>query len=421
MIQHPLEKDEVFRDRVAKRFWFLHDTALRGIVVARVLTKEDDRFRRAGLLAFFLSGICSISSGVVVSILREHFGFSYSLTGTFLSLLSIGNMAAGFLTGIFTEKAGMKKTVLTMALGYALGYGMMAVSGIPGVLMLAFLLAGFGKGNAINTCTVLVGNHSRERARGMSLMHASYALGALLCPFLISSLEGFSWNLPILAIAGVGLCMWLVFFAARLPGISTDASGTRQKADHSFLRDGTFWILTALVFCQNAAEQSVNGWLVTYFKDEQILTGSLASYTVTVMWGATLIARLLLAFVFKIKNIFKVLTIMGLGCTILYLVLMQSATPVAAILALFAFAFAMAGVNPLAVAGVGEQMSALSVGILLPMGGIGAIVMPMIIGFVADSFGLHAGMAMNLLPCIGMLVLSLVMFLRGRRAGTAAA
>lgn len=384
------------------------------------LTAEDNRYRRSGLLAFFLSGICSISSGVVVSILRERYGFSYSLTGTFLSLLSIGNMAAGFLTGIMTEKSGMRRTVLTMSLGYFLGYGLMSLFGAPGILMAAFLLAGFGKGNAINTCTILVGNHSKNRARGMSLMHASYALGALLCPFLISALEGVSWNAPIAAISLTGLCMWLVFLSARLPGIATDSTGKKQKADLSFLKSGSFWILTALVFCQNAAEQSVNGWLVTYFKDQQILSGTLSTYTVTVMWGATLICRLLLAFVFKIRNIFKVLTIMGLGCTVLYLVLMQSSTPIAAILALFAFAFAMAGVNPLAVAGVGEQMSAMSIGILLPMGGIGAIVMPMIIGFVADSVNLHAGMAMNLLPCIGMFALSLVMYLKGRKQKTAA-
>ena len=123
------------------------------------------------------------------------------------------------------------------------------------------------------------------------------------------------------------------------------------------------------MFCQNAAEQSVNGWLVTYFRNEGILTGALSAYTITIMWGATLAGRLLIA-------------------------------------------FAMSGVNPLAVAGVGEQMSAVSMGILLPVSGIGAIVMPLLIGILADSIGLRAGMAANLVPCIGMFVLSLVMALR---------
>ena len=38
--------------------------------------------RRAGFAAFFISGICAISSGVVVSLLQEEMGFAY---GTMLA------------------------------------------------------------------------------------------------------------------------------------------------------------------------------------------------------------------------------------------------------------------------------------------------------------------------------------------------
>ena len=48
----------------------------------------------SGMAAFFLSGICSISSGVIISILRDHYGFSFSLSGTLVSAMSIGNMLA---------------------------------------------------------------------------------------------------------------------------------------------------------------------------------------------------------------------------------------------------------------------------------------------------------------------------------------
>ena len=42
--------------------------------------------------------------------------------------------------------------------------------------------------------------------------------------------------------------------------------------------------------------------MVTYFKGSGIIAGTLAAYTVTVMWGATLVGRLLIAFVFPLKN-----------------------------------------------------------------------------------------------------------------------
>lgn len=375
----------------------------------------EKKLCRTGYLAFFLSGICAISSGVVVSILQDKYGFSYGVTGTMLSFMSIGNMAASFASGILPGRIGTKNTVMLLCSGYLLGYLLMAFIGIVGVLTGAFLLVGIAKGCALNNCTVLVGNHSADRTKGMSLMHACYASGALLCPFLIALLLKGGNTLPMLGIAAIGLVLWLVFFVAKLPGRVTDAAGKKEKTSFDFLKSKKFWILTGLVFCQNAAETSVTGWLVTYYKNQGILSGTWSNYTVTIMWGATLIARLLIAFVFPIKRTYRALAVMGFACTVLYGILVVMQNPLGAIAMLFAFAFSMAGVNPVAVAGVGKEMSAASMGVMLPCAGIGAILMPWIIGIVADGVGLQAGMICNLVPCAGIMLLSLVMLCRTKK------
>ena len=69
----------------------------------------------------------------------------------------------------------------------------------------------------------------------------------------------------------------------------------------------------------------------------------------------------------------------------------------------------MAGVNPVAVAGVGKMMNATSMGVLLPIASIGAILAPWMIGVVAQYLGLQAGMMVNLIPCIGIFVLSFIL------------
>ena len=63
------------------------------------MEQQNTRLRNAGFVTFFFSGICTISSGVVVSLLQERYGFAYGMTGTLLSLLSIGNLLAGLLAG----------------------------------------------------------------------------------------------------------------------------------------------------------------------------------------------------------------------------------------------------------------------------------------------------------------------------------
>lgn len=366
--------------------------------------KWNIRQRNVGFYAFFISGICSISTGVVVSLLQEQLGFNYGMTGTLLSLFSIGNVLAGFATGILPGKIGMGRTVALLSSGFAIGYLIMAGAVWAAVLVPAFLLVGFGKGCTINTCTILVGNNVPNRTKGMNIMHSFYALGALLCPILISASEVVSGKLPMLVIGICGITLWLSFVMTPMEEDKREKSG---GTDWSFLKEKKFWVLTGLLFCQLAVEISVTGWMVTYFKGSGILTGVFSAYTVTVMWVATLIARLLFSFVFPIRHAGAAMIKMGIGCSVFYFLMMLAKGPVTAMLLLFAFAFSMAGVNPTAVASAGRMTTVTSMGVMLPVASVGGILMPWVIGIVAENISITAGMACDIVPCVGMLLLSM--------------
>lgn len=372
------------------------------------MEQQSARLRNTGFLTFFFSGICAISAGVVVSLLQEEYGFAYGMTGTLLSLMSIGNLIAGFLVGVLPGALGMKRSVLLLTIGYAVGYSLMGLTGAVAVLALAFFLVGIAKGSVMNTCTILVSDNSASRTRGMNLMHSCYACGALLCPFLIAAAARVSTALAVFLLAVLGLMLWLVYGFTPLGGGSQKTARTKEVIDWSFLHAPRFWLLTGLLFCQNAAEQSVTGWMVTYFKGSGIIAGSLAAYTVTVMWGATLVARLLIAFVFPFKNPRKAMVGMSVLCTFFYVLLVMAHTQGMAIVLLFAFAFSMAGLNPTAVASAGRMTSVTSMGIMLPAASSGAILMPWIIGIVAEKAGLAAGMASNIVPCVGLIIFTLL-------------
>ncbi len=369
------------------------------------MEQRNTRLRNAGFVTFFFSGICTISSGVVVSLLQEEYGFAYGMTGTLLSLMSIGNLLAGFLAGVLPGVLGLKPSVLLLTIGYTLGYGIMGFTGAEVLLAAAFFLVGIAKGSAMNACTILVSDNSADRTRGMNLMHSCYACGALLCPFLIAAAAKVSTSLAVFLLAALGVVLWLVYLKTPMGG---KVQSTKAAIDWSFLRSYQFWLLTGLLFCQNAAEQSVTGWMVTYFKGSGIIAGTLAAYTVTVMWGATLVGRLLIAFVFPLKNPRKAMVGMSVLCTVFYILLVMAHTQGAAIALLFAFAISMSGLNPTAVASAGRMTSVTSMGIMLPVASSGAILMPWVIGMVAERAGLAAGMASNIVPCVGLVVFTLL-------------
>lgn len=383
--------------------------------------KRNIRQYHAGMAAFLLSGICAISSGIIVSILRDLYHFSFSISGSLISVMSIGNMCALLAAGVLPGFIGEKATTLLFCIGYFLGYLIMALTGNPIALFLAFLIVGMAKGCTANKCTVLVGNNTDDRPKALNLMNAGYSLGALACPFLIAFLLEKNTRLPMIGVSLSGLILWFVFLYAQMPGRGSSADQGKSRTNYAFLRSSTFWLLALLLFCQNAAEYTVNGWVVTYYKSEQILSGAAAAYTVTVQWTLTLIARLLLSFVVKIRKPYKMLAAMGVGMTVMYAVLLRMNSAVPALIALGLLSFALAGVYPLAVAGVGEMMSSASVGIVLAIGGIGGILFPGLVGIIADAAGLRAGMAVNLIPCSGVIVIPLIIHFMEKKKESQAA
>ena len=354
----------------------------------------------------FFSGACVASGGVLLTILQERYGFDYQWGGTLLAALSVGNLISAFLTGMLPTFLGDKCTVLLLSAGYMFGFGLMAVSGNPLWLLTAFFLAGIGKGSTLNASNVLAGK-SKDRTRSLNLIHAAYAVGALLSPVFIAILSQISWNASIFGFAVCGVLLWLLFSRA---GLSTARRASEQtNRDWRFLRSMHFWILTALIFFQNCTEISVTGWMVTYFKDTGILSPFWSQSTITVIWLATLIGRLLVAFVLPIRSRPRILAIMSICCLITYVGLMNAHNSAAALVLLALFGLSIAGINPTAVACVGSAMSARAMGILLPTAGIGAIVMPYITGAVGARLGISAGMMAITVAVAGMVVSALLL------------
>ena len=80
-------------------------------------------------------------------------------------------------------------------------------------------------------------------------MHSCYALGALLCPFIIAGAGLIGPVIPMLSLSFLGLVMWIIF---QLTPIEKKTAGKKEKTDWDFLKSKRFWLLTGLIFCQNA-------------------------------------------------------------------------------------------------------------------------------------------------------------------------
>ena len=82
----------------------------------------------------------------------------------------------------------------------------------------------------------------------------------------------------------------------------------------------------------------------------------------------------------------------------------------------------MAGIYPTTVSKVGKTIKdyPMAMGVLLVLGGIGAIVMPILTGALSDAFGIFAGMSAIVVVLILMMVLVMFSLTEGKKRAKAA-
>ncbi len=367
---------------------------------------QSAQSRRAYLVMIF-DGLCASSASVILPLLRENYDIPYQIAGLLLAFLSIGNLASALLCGFLPRWWGVRKTALVFTSGMFLGYLLLSISGLPVFLLLGFLLIGLGKGSSMNHATVITGAEVEDKTKSVNLINALFAVGSLLAPlvYLVSGRIPV-WNAPVIALTISGAIVWFMFCTM---GIDKSRRAGAQKDDLSFLKDRHFWFTTAFLFGAQCVEISVTGWLVTYFKDQGILSAGLSEWTVTVIWGAMLIGRLLYAFVLPSSSRLRSLFLISCACIVTYSMLLFSSSGIAALVSLFLFGLSISGCYPIAIATANKTLSNASVGVLLPVAGIGAIVMPYITGAVAQEVGIHGGMMCSFAAIGIMLVFSFLM------------
>ncbi|MGN0975018.1 MAG: MFS transporter [Gemmiger sp.] len=363
------------------------------------MQNRKPRVQNAYLVMLF-DGLCVSSASVVLPLLRQNYGLSYDFSGLLLALLSVGNLASALLCGVLPRWWGVRRTALTFTGGLLAGYLLLSVSGVPAVLALGFLCIGLGKGSSMNNATVAAGEASADRTKSVNLINALFALGSLCAPLLYLGAGMLpDWKAPLLALAVSGGVVWLLFWTM---GLSSRRSDAAKRDDWSFLKDRHFWFSTAFLFGQQCAEISVTGWLVTYFKDQGILTGALSELTVTVMFAAMLLGRLFIVFVLPPR--FRSLLAMSAASLVSYLLLMSCQSGITALLCLFLFGLSISGTYPTVIAQANRSLSNASVGVMLPVAGIGAVLMPYLVGAVAEHGGIRAGMLCPIAALVLMLV-----------------
>ncbi len=148
------------------------------------------------------------------------------------------------------------------------------------------------------------------------------------------------------------------------------------------------------------------------------MTTEYAQMLASLLWVVILAGRLTCAYLGdKISKKILLLTT-SVGTVIFYLLLLSSRNITIITIAIMGLGFSMAGIYPITISTVGGTIKKypMSMGILLMLGGIGSIIMPTMIGALADNLGIFAGMSAIVFAIVMMMIFVLINVFRNKEA-----
>lgn len=374
---------------------------------------EQRQLLRNVLFVFFVSGVSSAPLGSFIPFLRSAYGLSYDLSGILLSCLSVGNLCATLIAGILPSMLGRRRSILVSAVWMFVGYSVFALGfGAPALLLAACTMMGVARGGNSNFSNTMVSTLPGKAAtRGYNLLHGSYAVGALLSPlllvFLSSRMPVSGWRAAAGVIVLLCFAQLCVYAKMKLP--PENATRGIKSIDRSFLKDRRFWLGSAMLFFYIAVEYAICGWLVTYFQDIGVLSADYAQMMNSLLWLVIFIGRMVGAFLTGRVSRSTQLLVDGVGLLGCFLLMLFSRSALPVVIGLIGVGLFMATIYPTAFSFGGDCIKGNDLGcsIMLFISGVGGIITPALVGFIAERSGIFAGMIL-VAACVGLLLISII-------------
>lgn len=372
-------------------------------------------------LGTFAFMVCVI--GPVIPFLQQDLGLSYTVASLHWTLFSVGTTAAGLYAHRVAGRLGRRAVVWTGLAGVVVGAVLLGIGSSLVVTLTGVVVAGLTGGAAVIIVNAILADAHDGPARDASLLQAHVVAGsaAMIAPLSVSFFAAtvLGWHaalfLPVLLYAG----LWLGFAKVRVPAqpaVHHDPAGRRWPLG---FRNA---IVTAVFL--TSSETCVVLWAASFLADEAGAPKSLASGSLAAFFAAQVVGRLLSGRVAARPvwnaRLLRLSIVVGMAGFLVFWL----AGPLPVRIAGLAIAgFGISGFYPLVTSLVlslsGGRTDAASARFSLTLGAA-LIVIPLLLGAVADQIGLFRAMSLVLVLAVAGFV-SHVVLVRRRAAAEASA
>jgi FHS family glucose/mannose:H+ symporter-like MFS transporter len=363
--------------------------------------------------AFFLDGVGTVLLGPMLPRLERLWGLGDGGGGALLAAQFLG-MSLGTIFVLRARRRAMSMGAVSAWVGLS-GVGLLVLGGgTPWVQVLAcsaLLVYGFGLGQVITSLNLRAGAESDGRQSRLSFGNAMWSAGAICGPILMS-----------LALAGKWLGGWLLGLAIVFPLVwlwSLRGDGGREHVrSEGDLRGGTssavVLVFAALMFLYGGTESCLSGWVTTFARRVSGAGAVVSPLSTSAFWFGVAGGRAIAAGALKKWHEREALLLLVGGAAVASVGLVFAGS-MGQISAWALLAGLMIGPSfAVVVTGVLNQgASSRQTGTVLAMCGLGASVMPLLLGVVSQRVGSLREALMLPGVCLAGMLLVVGGFVRG--------
>ena len=353
-------------------------------------------------IAFIALGMPDGLLGVAWPSMRADFSIPLDSLGMLLFAAVTGYMTSSFLSGALLARTGVGNM---LAVSCALtGSALVCYTLVPSWWMMVLLsvIAGLGAGAIDTGLNTYVAAHFSEGL--MQWLHASYGIGVTLGPIImtIALTTMNSWRVGYRVVGGFQLVL-AICFVLTLPmwnqkELSIGSDEPKRLTDFKTpmgetLRQPQVWLSALLFFIYVGAEISLGIWLYSLLIESRGISPAVAGLWAGSYWATFTVGRLVAGLYAKRVGVNLLVQGSLVGALLGAVLLVWNPFAAANLLAVALIGFSIAPIFPALISGtsqrVGAHFAANTIGLQMTTAGLGAAVIPSLVGVLARQFSLE--------------------------------
>ncbi|KAI4860729.1 MFS general substrate transporter [Hypoxylon rubiginosum] len=356
--------------------------------------------------SFVVMGSTDAAYGPLIPYIQVHYNLTYTVVSLIFLSPFVGYTAAAFLNNPIHLKLGQRGVAFICSVFHLLSYIIIALHPPYPVLVIAFMLAGFGNGIADAAWNAWIGNMARANEL-LGFLHGLYGAGAVLSPLIATTMITKS-NLPwyafyylmigmaVLEITVSVSCFWTATgseYRESLSKHSDSSRGSLKEALFKMPAARVTWLCSLFLLGYVGLEVALGGWIVEFMIQVRQGEPFASGMTATGFWLGLTIGRVVLGFVTpKIgeKRAIMIYLPVTMGLELLFWLVPQF---IVSAVAVGLQGFFIGPLFPAAIVAVSKllprHLHVGAIGFAAAFGGSGAAVLPFAVGAIAQAKGVQ--------------------------------